>query len=214
MAFIDITNFTQLFVRFLLNTTVLFIIVRLLYYPLTKRKDYLFTYFLVGTMVFLLCYMLENVQLQLGLALGLFAIFGIIRYRTDAIPIKEMTYLFIVIGLSVINALTGHGLNIIALLFTNLAVTFIAFALERIWLLKNESNKIVIYDKIEFIKPENHEMLLDDLKKRIGINIIRFEIGRIDFVKNTVRIKVYYFESANEAAFETENEEWKNSDEL
>ena len=214
MVFTDITSFIQLFVRFLLNTLVLIIIIRFLYYPLTKRKDYLFTYFLVGTMVFLLCYMLENVELQLGLALGLFAIFGIIRYRTDAIPIKEMTYLFIVIGLSVINALTGHGLSIFQLLFTNLAVVLIAFALERVWLLKNESSKIIIYDKIELIKPENHAMLLEDLKERTGINIFRFDIGRIDFVRNTVRIKVYYFENPSEAAFEIGNEEWKNSDDF
>ena len=214
MVFTDITSFIQLLVRFLLNTLVLIIIIRFLYYPLTKRKDYLFTYFLVGTMVFLLCYMLENVELQLGLALGLFAIFGIIRYRTDAIPIKEMTYLFIVIGLSVINALTGHGLSIFQLLFTNLAVVLIAFALERVWLLKNESSKIIIYDKIELIKPENHAMLLEDLKERTGINIFRFDIGRIDFVRNTVRIKVYYFENPNEAAFEIGNEEWKNSDDF
>jgi len=214
MVFTDITSFIQLLVRFLLNTLVLIIIIRFLYYPLTKRKDYLFTYFLVGTMVFLLCYMLENVELQLGLALGLFAIFGIIRYRTDAIPIKEMTYLFIVIGLSVINALTGHGLSIFQLLFTNLAVVLIAFALERVWLLKNESSKIIIYDKIELIKPENHPILLEDLKERTGINIFRFDIGRIDFVRNTVRIKVYYFENPNEAAFEIGNEEWKNSDDF
>ena len=214
MVLTDITSFIQLFVRFLLNTLVLTIIIRFLYYPLTKRKDYLFTYFLVGTMVFLLCYMLENVELQLGLALGLFAIFGIIRYRTDAIPIKEMTYLFIVIGLSVINALTGHGLSIFQLLFTNLAVVLIAFALERVWLLKNESSKIIIYDKIELIKPENHPILLEDLKERTGINIFRFDIGRIDFVRNTVRIKVYYFENPNEAAFEIGNEEWKNSDDF
>ena len=214
MVLTDITSFIQLFVRFLLNSLVLTIIIRFLYYPLTKRKDYLFTYFLVGTMVFLLCYMLENVELQLGLALGLFAIFGIIRYRTDAIPIKEMTYLFIVIGLSVINALTGHGLSIFQLLFTNLAVVLIAFALERVWLLKNESSKIIIYDKIELIKPENHPILLEDLKERTGINIFRFDIGRIDFVRNTVRIKVYYFENPNEAAFEIGNEEWKNSDDF
>jgi hypothetical protein len=214
MALIDMSGFIQLLLRFLFNTLVLLIVVRFLYYPLTKRKDYLFTYFLVGTLVFLLCFMLESVKLQLGLALGLFAIFGIIRYRTDAIPIKEMTYLFIVIGLSVVNALTGYGLNVAELIFTNLAVILVTFALERIWLLKNESSKIVIYDKIELIKPENREALLDDLKKRTGINITRFDIGRIDFVRNTVRIKIYYFETPEEAGFETENEAWKNSDEF
>jgi len=207
-------NFMELFVRFSLNTIILFIIIRLLYYPLTKRKNYLFTYFLVGTMVFLLCYMLENVQLQLGLALGLFAIFGILRYRTDAVPIKEMTYLFIVIGLSVINALTGNGLTIIELIFANTIVVLIIFALERIWFLKNESSKIIIYDKIDLIRPENQQLLLEDLKKRTGINIIRFETGRIDFVRNTVRIKIYYIENPKETNFENGNEDWKNSDDF
>ena len=140
MPTIDLPEFTQFIIRLIINLVVLFIIVRLIYYPLTRRKDYLFTYFLVGIMVFFLCYLLESVKLQLGLALGLFAIFGIVRYRTDAVPIKEMTYLFIVIGLSVINALTGHGLSIAELIFTNLTVSLITFALERVWLLKNESN--------------------------------------------------------------------------
>jgi hypothetical protein len=158
--------------------------------------------------------MLENVQLQLGLALGLFAIFGILRYRTDAVPIKEMTYLFIVIGLSVINALTGNGLTIIELIFANTIVVLIIFALERIWFLKNESSKIIIYDKIDLIRPENQQLLLEDLKKRTGINIIRFETGRIDFVRNTVRIKIYYIENPKETNFENGNEDWKNSDDF
>ena len=165
-------------------------------------------------MVFLLCYMLENVKLQLGLALGLFAIFGIIRYRTDSIPIKEMTYLFIVIGLSVVNALTGNGLNVTELAFTNVAVIAIAFVLEKVRLLKNESTKIIVYDKIELIRPEHRQALLDDLSNKTGINIKRIEIGRIDFVRNTVRLKIYYFESPDEAGFETENEDWKNKEEF
>jgi len=214
MVLFDYKSFIDLLLRFILNTSVLFIIIRLLYYPLTKRKDYLFTYFLISTLVFLLCYLLENIQLQLGLALGLFAIFGIIKYRTDSIPIKEMTYLFIVIGLSVINALTGNGLNIIELVFANFVIVTLAFALERVWLLKNESNKIIIYDKIELIKPENYALLIDDLKGRTGINIIRIEIGRIDFVKSTVRIKIYFFEYPKEAGFETGSEEWKNSEDF
>jgi hypothetical protein len=214
MTLIDFVNFEELLIRFGINTLVLVIIIRLLYYPITKRRDYLFTYFLVGTMVFLLCYMLENVKLQLGLALGLFAIFGIIRYRTDSIPIKEMTYLFIVIGLSVVNALTGNGLNVSELAFTNISVIIIAFILEKVRLLKNESNKILVYDKIELIKPENRQQLLEDLISKTGINIKKVEIGRIDFVRNTVRIKIYYFESPDESGFEAENDNWKNTDEF
>ena len=100
---IDVQDFWELLIRFAFNLFVILIGVRWLYYPMAKRKDYLFTYILISAVVFLLCFLLENVKLQLGFALGLFAIFGIIRYRTDAIPIKEMTYLFLVIGISVIN---------------------------------------------------------------------------------------------------------------
>jgi hypothetical protein len=214
MISFDIQSFVQMMVRFAINIFVLFVIVRLIYYPLTKRKDYLFTYFLIGTMVFFISYLLEGVKIKLGLALGLFAVFRIIRYRTDSVPIKEMTYLFIVIGLSIINALSGRELDLVLILFTNLAVILITYVLEKVWLLKNESNKIIVYDRIDLIKPDKRAELLEDLKQRTGINIVRFAIGRIDFVRNTVRIKIYYFETPEEAGFEAEGDAWKNADEF
>jgi hypothetical protein len=125
-----------------------------------------------------------------------------------------MTYLFIVIGLSVVNALTGNGLNVSELAFTNISVIAIAFILEKVRLLKNESTKILVYDKIELIKPENRQQLIEDLISKTGITIKKVEIGRIDFVRNTVRIKIYYFESPDEAGFETGNDNWKNTDEF
>ena len=212
--FINVQSFLALITHFLLNSIALIIIVRYLYYPKTKRKDYLFTYFLIGTLIFLMCYLLANVQLQLGFALGLFAVFGIIRYRTDAVPIKEMTYLFIVIGLSVINALSGTNVSIINLLFTNFAIIAITFGLERVWLLKHESSKIIVYEKINLIKPENYELLLEDLKSRTGINITRFEIGRIDFLRDTTRIKIYYYEIGENAGFSGSSDNWKSSEDF
>lgn len=212
--FINVQSFLALLTHFLLNTFSLVLIVRYLYYPKTKRKDYLFTYFLIGSLIFLMCYLLANVQLQLGFALGLFAVFGIIRYRTDAIPIKEMTYLFIVIGLSVINALSGSAVTIANLLFTNFAIIAITYGLERIWLLKHESSKIIVYEKINLIKPENYELLLEDLKNRTGINITRFEIGRIDFLRDTTRIKIYYFETDDTAGFSSSSDNWKSSEDF
>jgi hypothetical protein len=208
------SSFFEFLLRFFINLVVLFIIIRLIYYPLTKRKDYLFTYFLIGIIVFLLCFLLENVELKLGFALGLFAIFGIIRYRTDAIPIKEMTYLFIVIGLAVINALTVTGMNNLELGFANLSILTVTFALEKIWLLKNENSKIIIYDKIENITPENQVKLIEDLRIRTGINITRIVIGRIDFVRKNAKIKIFYSESPEEAGFEAEEESWKNKDDF
>lgn len=212
--FINFQSFLALFIHFLLNTLTLVVIVRYLYYPKTKRKDYLFTYFLIGTLVFLMCYLLVNVQIELGFALGLFAVFGIIKYRTDSIPIKEMTYLFIVIGLSVVNALSGTAVVFTNLLFTNFVLIALTYGLERVWLLKHESSKVIVYEKINLIKPENSDLLLEDLKNRTGINITRFEIGRIDFLRDTTRIKIYYYETGENAGFSNSNDNWKNSEDF
>jgi len=196
---INLPDFLELVLRFSLNTAVIVILVRWLYYSTVKRKDYLFTYILIASVVFLLCFLLESVKLQIGFALGLFAIFGIIRYRTDAIPIKEMTYLFLVIGISVINALTSTTTSLVDLLFTNLVIIFITYGLEKLWLMKHESSKIVIYEKINLIKPENREALIDDLRERTGIDKInRIEVGKIDFLRDTCELKIYYYVSDHE----------------
>jgi hypothetical protein len=204
---IDVPGFLEFVMRFALNTAVILILVRWLYYSRTKRKDYLFTYILIASVVFLLCFLLESVKLQIGFALGLFAIFGIIRYRTDSMPIKEMTYLFLVIGISVINALTSTKTSLADLLFTNLALIFITYGLEKIWLLKHESSKIIVYEKIDLIKPENYDELLKDLKERTGIKgIKRVETGKIDFLKDTCQLTIYYMsDEINEADSEAKD---------
>ena len=191
---IDINDFTELLIRFSFNFIIIVWLVRYIYYPITRRKDYLFTYLLFSVIVFFLCQLLSSVKLGLGFALGLFAIFGIIRYRTDPIPIKEMTYLFIVIGIAAINGLANKKISFAELMFTNLVVVGITYGLEKIWLLKSESRKTVEYEKIDLIKPENHALLMEDLKERTGLNIHRFEIGRLDFLRDTARIRVYYYE--------------------
>ncbi|MFN8239563.1 MAG: DUF4956 domain-containing protein [Bacteroidales bacterium] len=194
---IDVPGFLEYFLRFLLNMGVILILVRWLYYSSTRRKDYLFTYVLIAAIVFMLCFLLESVKLQLGFALGLFAIFGILRYRTDAIPIKEMTYLFLVIGISVINALTSTKTSLADLLFTNLAIVFIVYGFEKLWLLKHVSTKEIVYEKIDLIKPEKHDELLKDLQERTGIkNIKRIETGKIDFLRDICLLTIYY-ESGN-----------------
>ena len=194
----DAKDFWKLIVKTVFNLTVITIIVRYIYYPITKNKDYLFTYFLISLTVFLLCILLDNVKLQLGFALGLFAIFGIIRYRTDPIPIKEMTYLFLVIGISVVNALSNKKITHAELLFANSIVIFVAYGLERLWLLKHETRKNITYEKIELIVPEKREELLEDLRKRTGIDIIRVEVRRIDFLRDTANIRIFYYEGNSE----------------
>jgi len=194
----DSKDFWRLLLKTFFNLSIVLILARGIYYPLTKNKDYLFTYLLISLTVFVLCVLLDDVKLQLGFALGLFAIFGIIRYRTDPIPIKEMTYLFLVIGVSVVNALANKKISHAELLFANLVIVFVTYGMERLWLLKHESRKNIVYEKIELILPEKKAELLDDLRKRTGINILRFEIKKIDFLRDVANICIYYYEDSKD----------------
>ena len=183
----------ELLAKFAFHLLVLLIIVRGLYYTMARSKDYLFSYILIGCVVFLLCYSLANVTLELGFALGLFAIFGIIRYRTRQIMIKEMTYLFLVIGISVINALASNKISYTELVVTNAIIIFLTWGLERAWLSKQEKSKDVEYEKIDMIRTENRDKLILDLEERTGISrISRVEIGPINFITDRVQIKIYY----------------------
>ena len=196
---IDPAGSIELVIRFALNFAVVLLLVRWLYYPATKRKDYLFTYLLISGIVFLLCFLLENVKIEIGFALGLFAVFGIIRYRTDTIPIKEMTYLFLVIGVSVINALANNKISITELIISNVFLILTVFCYEKISLLKPESCKSVVYENLDLIQPERSNELIGDLSRRTGIKKInRIEINRIDFVKNICHLTVFYESSGNE----------------
>lgn len=187
----------DLFLLFSFNFLVIFIVARLLYYRVRRRRDYLFTYLMISSVVFMLCFLLQSVTLQLGFALGLFAVFGIIRYRTLQIPIKEMTYLFLVIGLSVINALGSKQVTYAELLLTNALVLFVTYGLERMMMLRHESKKIINYEKIDLIKPEARQQLIEDLEARTGLKINRIEVGKIDFLRDVARLNVYYFEDEN-----------------
>lgn len=206
MVFFEKDSFLNLLFRLGLNMLIITVLVRMIYYPITKRKDYMFTFMLVSVAIFFLCYLLANVKIDLAFALGLFAIFGIIRYRTDAIPTKEMTYLFIVIGLSVMNSLVS-GITIAEILVANVLTIGLAYGLERLWLLRHESFKIVLYERIELIKSGNREALKKDLEERTGIVINRVEVGRIDFLRDTALVKVYFFADAQNAHYEESSSE-------
>lgn len=202
---INTGDFLELLIRFVFNFLVVFVAIRMLYYKVRRRRDYLFTFILISTVVFLLCFLLESVKLQIGFALGLFAIFGIIRYRTTQIPIKEMTYLFLVIGISVINALANKKISYAELVVTNVLLLAVTWGLERMMMLRHESRKQIIYEKIELIKPENRSELKADLEERTGLIINRVEIGKVDFLRDTARINIYYFEDENTADDENES---------
>ena len=130
--------------------------------------------------------------MQMGFALGLFAVFGIIRYRTEAIPIRQMTYLFIVIGISMINALSNKSVSIFEVLFTNGIIALITYLIDRLWFQTNEEKKSIIYEKIELIKPENKQELIKDLKERTGLPIHEVKVDKIDFLKDTAAVTIYY----------------------
>ncbi|MFK7756086.1 MAG: DUF4956 domain-containing protein [Flavobacteriales bacterium] len=191
---LDGEDFLKLLVRFVFNTIFVTILVRGIYYPVQKRKDFLFTYITMSMIIFLLCYVLVDVDMDTGFALGLFAIFGIIRYRTDAIPIKEMTYLFIAIGISVLNALSGNKVSYAELAFANSIIVLATYGLEKIWLLRHEASKVIVYEKIDHINSDNHEALKLDIEERTGIKVNRLEIGKIDFLRDTASIIIYFYE--------------------
>jgi hypothetical protein len=171
------------------------IIIRFIYYPLTRRKDFLFTFYLIGLITFIICFVLKKNELGQGMALGLFAIFAILRYRTDAIPIKEMTYLFVIIGISVVNALANSKTSYLELLFTNFSVVILIYILEKVFLLKHESSKMVMYEKIDLIKPEKRAEMIADLENRTGLKINRITILKINFLRDTAQILIHYYET-------------------
>ena len=182
----------NLIIRFGFNLSIAFVIIKLIYQRNPANNlDFVFTYFMFNSLIFFFAFLLGNITINLGFAFGLFAVFAILRYRTDPIPIKEMTYLFIVITIGVINALSGAEVSYSALLFTNIALVGLTYCLETYWQKNMLILRTVEYEIIENIKPENHEKLLLDLENRIGLPIKRFEIHRINFLRDTVRISIY-----------------------
>lgn len=188
-------DFWDLVIRASFNLFVVLILVRVLYYRITPRKEYLFTYILISVVVFFMIMLLENVGVEIGFALGLFAIFGMLRYRTQQIPIREMTYLFLVIGVSVINSLANRRVSYAELLLTNAAILLITYLLEKVFLMKTESRKLIFYERVELIKPEMRDELIADLVERTGLPIHRVDIERIDYLRDAARIYIYYYET-------------------
>tara|TARA_B110000003_G_scaffold264307_1_gene288969 strand:+ start:199 stop:777 length:579 start_codon:yes stop_codon:yes gene_type:complete len=184
----DITN---LIVRYAFNFIVAFIIIKVVYQKDNNNKDFIFTYFMFNSLIFFFAFILGSVEINMGFAFGLFAVFAILRYRTDPIPIKEMTYLFTVITVGVINALSAETVSYQAIIFTNSVIVILAYVLEKYWRDGLLIKRSVEYENIENIKPENHSVLLEDLKERTGLNIEYFEIQTVNFLRDTVKIKIF-----------------------
>jgi hypothetical protein len=186
----------QLVLRFGFNILICWIIIRYFYFRKSGRKDFLFTFTLFSVTVFLLIFLLNSVRLQIGMALGLFAIFGIIRYRTEQVSIREMTYLFVIIGISVINGL-AMTVSYSILVLANLLFVAAVAIMESSKLIKHTSAKVILYEKIDLIKPEKETELKADLEDRTGLKIMRIEVGHIDFLRDVAFIKVFYRPEGN-----------------
>ena len=193
----EVTDFWQLLAHFAFNMLVMWCIIHLLYYPKSKRRDYYFTFMLISISIFFLIFLLGSVKLKIGFALGLFAIFGIIRYRTESMPVREMTYLFVIIALSVINAL-ALTISYVELLVTNLLFVVCIWVCESNHWLKHISCKLILYDRIDLIKPSLRNELLADLQERTGLNILKIEVGALDFLRDTAMLKIYYEPQSDE----------------
>ena len=187
----DAPSLWTFLIRFGFNLLICWVITHFLYYKKSHRRDYYFTYMLFSATIFLILYHLQNLQMEMTLALGLFAIFSMIRYRTEQLPIREMTYLFVLIGISIIN---GSGLtsSYAAFVATNLLVILLIWLLETLGFSKRHGHKIITYEKIELIRPDRREELLTDLRERTGLDIIKVQVGSINFLKDTAFLKVTY----------------------
>ncbi len=204
-------DFFEMLFKFGLDLIVLFVLIRVIYYPIHRKKENLFTYFVFNVLIFFLCILMNNVKLSMGFGFGLFAVFSIIRYRTEQLSVKDMTYLFTVITLAVINALVSKKVSLAELLFTNIMILGLVYVMEHLWLTRHEAMRQLIYEKIDLIKPARRLELMVDLEERLGIKASRVEIGRIDLLRDTVQLRVFFFEdeqtlgSFTEAAPDTDD---------
>ncbi len=184
-------GFWNLLIHFFINTLVVAFIIHFFYYRKSHRRDYYFTFILISISIFMMIFLLGDVKIKVGFALGLFAIFGIIRYRTESMPVREMTYLFAIISISVINALVVD-LSYLEQAGANLIFILSFWLCESNHWLKHISEKLVQYDRVDLILPVKREELIADLQKRTGLHILRVEVGHIDFIRDSAILKIYY----------------------
>ena len=181
----------KLLILFGINLLVCWIITHFFYYRKSRRREYYFTYLLFSTAIFFILYQLRNMSVEVGVALGLFGIFSMIRYRTEQLPIREMTYLFVLIAISIING-AGMAASYASFVATNVIFILLVWVLEAAGMSKGRAQKIIRYERIALIKPERREELLSDLRERTGLEIVKVQVGSIDFLKDTAFLKVTY----------------------
>ena len=183
------SNIFQVGIRFIIDLVVITILVRYIYFGQKRDKEYVFTFFLFNVLIFFVCYMMLKVNISMGFAFGLFAIFGILRYRTSTIPIKEMTYLFTAITLALINAIAPIDW---AMAFMNVSILVFVYVMEQLWFANKEQSKNITYDRIELIENDQIEELIEDLKRRTGLQVTRFEIKSMNLLNDSAVLKMYF----------------------
>lgn len=186
------SDFYEMLLRLLLNLTVAYSIIHYIYTPTRKDSEYLFTFMIFNPLIFFICHLFSKVDLSIGFAFGLFAVFSILRYRTTQIQVKEMTYMFIVIAVAVINALATKKVSYTELMFTNAFIIGITYLIEKYTNSSTVNMQMIKYEVIENIRPENHDLLLADLENRIGKKVIRFEIIEADYIRDSARLRVFH----------------------
>ena len=201
----------DLIFRFLINTVFVLIIARVFYFPKSRRRDFFFTYILVGFAIFMLIHLMSGETMETGIGMGLFAIFCIMRYRTESVPIREMTYLFVIIALAALNGMawdisvkkpdymSREMVSMAELVLTNLLFVIIVWLSEGRKIAKGLSSKAIKYDKIDLILPEKRNELIADLKARTGLDITSVSVGSIDFLKDMALIKIFYHDEEGDA---------------
>lgn len=204
----DTWRIVDMILRLAINTLFCFVIARAFYFPKSRRKDFFMTYILVGFCIFMLIHLMGDAKIKTGIAMGLFAIFCIMRYRTESVPIREMTYLFLVISMAAINALAwvadvskkqpdfmGSEMTSCGeLLLTDLLFVGAIALAENVNFAHGLSSKYIKYDKIDLITPDKSAELMADLKRRTGLDITKVNIGSIDFLKDMALLKIFYHE--------------------
>jgi hypothetical protein len=180
--------------RFSINMVFIIILVWVIYFRYTKKEKFLFTFFLIGIVVFFVSSIMRRVDIGLGLAFGLFAIFGILRFRTRNFSLKDMSYLFATIGISVINALGMMVLPLTGILVINVIILIAAFVLEKILCNNTFMKHSIVYDKLDLLKPENQNKLYKDISSRTGRAILRINIEKIDYKRDTADLDIYFKE--------------------
>jgi uncharacterized protein DUF4956 len=182
----------KFFLRLAVDIISVLVLIRFIYFPIYRSREYVFTFFIFNLIIFLITYLLNKVEISMGAAFGLFAVFSMLRYRTEDISIKDMTYLFLVIAMGLISAVSKGNWDELTLL--NIIILAITYLLESRLLMKKEVAKIVLYENIELIKPEKYQELIADLENRMGVKINHVTIGRLDFLRDSAQLHVYYYE--------------------